>query len=123
MRAWLAIAAVVLAAGWGCSAPFQDLTVREEMRRAERFMEWGLVYFNSWLRDRDPRYLNLAREHTERAVGTYFYMQIDLGHSYPDFYVMDKRRRRGCRFLREIDTAALRNRVTLSSSEREGCLK
>jgi len=106
----------------GCSYQ-PDVTVRERMEQGDRYMDWGLVYYNSWLRDRNQHYLDLARNHTQSAVREYFQLQLALGHAYPDFYILDKRRLRGCRFLREIDGAAARNRADLSSSGREGCLR
>ena len=127
MRAWIALALVAALAAPallipGCSYQ-PDVTVRERMEQGDRYMDWGLVYYNSWLRDRNQHYLDLARNHTQSAVREYFQLQLALGHAYPDFYILDKRRLRGCRFLREIDGAAARNRADLSSSGREGCLR
>jgi hypothetical protein len=130
MRIWIAaaIAAIsVLGAALlggalpGCTGGPQ-LTVRERMEIGDRYMDWGMVYYNSWLRDHNQQYLDLARQHTQNAVISYFQLQLALGHSYPDFYILDTRRLRGCRFLREIDGAAQRNRVELDEA-REGCLK
>jgi len=124
MGRWIVAATVALllfAAGLhGCSR--QQLTVRERMEIGDRYMDWGMVYYNSWLRDRNRHYLDLARQNTENAVVAYFELQLALGHAYPDFYILDKRRLRGCRFLREIDGAASRYRVELGNA-REGCLK
>ena len=107
---------------WGCASS-ADPTVKHRMDVGDRKMEWGLVYFRSWLREKDGKYLNLARQNTSDAIVRYFDIQFELGHSYPAFYIIDRRRREGCRFLREIDVAAARNRIELDSSEREGCLK
>jgi hypothetical protein len=127
MRAWIAIAILAALAAPALFIPgctFQpDITVRERMEQGDRYMDWGLVYYNSWLRDHNQHYLDLAREHTQSAVREYFELQLALGHSYPNFYLLDKRRLRGCRFLREIDGAAARNRVELSESDRDGCLR
>lgn len=124
MRRWITaatLALAILAVGlYGCSQP--HLTVRERMEVGDRYMDWGMVYYNSWLRDRNHQYLDLARQNTENAIISYFELQLALGHAYPDFYILDKRRLRGCRFLREIDGAASRYRIDVSGA-REGCLK
>ena len=131
MRIWIAAALAALSllgaallggALPGCTVG-QQPSVRERMEIGDRYMDWGMVYYNSWLRDHNRQYLDLARLHTQNAVISYFELQLALGHSYPDFYILDKRRLRGCRFLREIDSAAARNRVDLSGSDREGCLR
>ena len=57
------------------------------------------------------------------AVVNFFELQLELGHAYPVFYNIDKRRRQGCRFLREIDREARRHGVSLDDGERVGCLK
>jgi hypothetical protein len=121
MRVWIAAAALALLVA-GCARQ-PELTVRERMEIGDRHMDWGMVYYNSWLRDRNQHYLDLAREHTQTAVLSYFRLQLALGHAYPDFYLLDDRRLRGCRFLLEIDGAARRHRVMLGGAEREGCLK
>jgi hypothetical protein len=123
MRRWIAATVMALVLGvvlYGCSQ--QHLSVRERMEIGDRYMDWGMVYYNSWLRDRNRNYLDLARQNTENAIVQYFNLQLALGHAYPDFYILDKRRMRGCRFLREIDGAAARNRVELGNA-REGCLR
>lgn len=126
MRVWIAAIAAalaLLAAGFhGCTRQPQ-LSVRERMEAGDRYMDWGMVYYNSWLRDRNRYYLDLARQQAQNAVLSYFQLQLALGHAYPDFYILDKRRLRGCLFLREIDGAASRNRVELDDSARAGCLR
>ena len=107
---------------YGCTRQPQ-LSVRERMEVGDRYMDWGMVYYNSWLRDHNRYYLDLARQQAQNAVLSYFQLQLALGHAYPDFYLLDKRRLRGCLFLREIDGAASRSRVELDDSGREGCLK
>ena len=123
MHKWIAIVIglLLLASLSGC-APTLD-PIRRRIEIGNRMMEWGLVYFRSWLREKDGKYLNLARHHTAEAVVRFFDLQFELGHSYPAFYIIDKRRREGCRFLREIDIAAARNAVELDDTDREGCLK
>ncbi len=124
MRAWICIGATVVIAFmlWGCS--FQaESSVARRLEIGDRELEWGMVFYRSWLRERNGKYLRLARRHTADAVVQFFEIQFDLGHAYPDFYIIDRRRRQGCRFLREIDVAAERNRVRMEDTDREGCLK
>ena len=124
MRTWIALI-VGAAAGaviWGC-AMMGQLSVNQQIELGERKLEWGLVYYRSWLQDREGDYLNLARRHTASAVVNFFELQLELGHAYPVFYDIDKRRRQGCRFLREIDREARRNGVSIDDGERVGCRK
>ena len=123
MHKWIAIVIglLLLASLSGCTSTLEP--IRRRIEAGNRMMEWGLVYFRSWLREKDGKYLNLARHQTAGAVGRFFDLQFELGHSYPAFYIIDRRRREGCRFLREIDIAAARNGVELDDTDREGCLK
>jgi hypothetical protein len=130
MRGWIAtgkavgaVTLVLIAIGTpGCGGQ-PPLTVRERTQVGDRYLDWGMVYYNSWLRDGNGRYLELAQESTRNAVSSYFKLQLALGHAYPDFYIIDARRLRGCRFLREIATAAVRHRLDLDGDPGEGCLK
>ena len=123
MHKWIAIiiGLLLLASSSGCAPTLEP--IRRRIEAGNRMMEWGLVYFRSWLREKDGKYLNLARHQTAGAVVRFFDLQFELGHSYPAFYIIDRRRREGCRFLREIDIAAARNGVELDDTDREGCLK
>jgi hypothetical protein len=108
---------------WGCSSQVGlNLPVRTEMQIGDRERDWALVFFQSWRQHRQPTYLNLSRQHMAGAVKTYFDLQVKIGHSYPDFYTLDKRRRSGCRFIDEIDRLAARFRVPISEPGMEGCL-
>lgn len=121
VRLWILLAVLLPLLGWGCT--LSRLTVHQRMQQGDRQMEWGLVYYRSWLDEESPHYLRLAREYTAEAVQDYFRLQLELGHAYPDFYILDKRRRRGCRFLREIDRTALRHEISLDGAGHEGCLR
>ncbi len=107
----------------GCSTP-EPLRppVRVEMKTAARLQDWALIFFQSWRENRRDEYLNLSRSHMASAVRTYFALQLRIGHSFPDFYTIDRRRRTGCRFLDEIDRLAARFRVALASTSTEGCV-
>ena len=108
---------------WGCSLGSGiDLPVRLEMQVGDRERDWALVFFQSWRQHRESTYLNLSRQHMAQAVRTYFDLQVKIGHSFPDFYTLDRRRRSGCRFLDEIDRLAARFRVPLADGGMEGCL-
>ncbi len=117
----VAVAALLV---WGCSAPEPlRAPVRVEMNSAARLHDWALIFFQSWRENRRDEYLNLSRSHMASAVKTYFELQLRIGHSFPDFYTIDRRRRTGCRFLDEIDRLAARFRVPLASTSTEGCVK
>ena len=122
------LSAVILGAAatlflWGCgSQEGLNLPLRVEMQIGDRKREWAMVYFQSWRQHRQAGYLNLSRRQMAEAVKTYFDLQVKIGHSFPDFYTLDRRRRSGCRFIIEIDRLAARFRVPISEPEMEGCL-
>jgi hypothetical protein len=132
MRYWLpfGLGLVTALLLWGCtSGPGGDgpssagAPVRRDMQLGDRKQDWALVYYQSWRRQREPHYLLLARAQMADAVKTYFDLQVRIGHSYPDFYILDRKRRESCRFLNEIDRDAGKFRVPLEDTAREGCLK
>ena len=127
MRYWLPIVLGVTAALllWGCAGSELGSggPVRRDIAIGDRQKDWALVYYQSWRRDRNHDYLRLARREMAGAVKTYFDLQVRIGHSYPDFYVLDRKRREGCRYLSEIDRDAGKFRVPLDDSAREGCLR
>ena len=112
---------------WGCaflggSEDSPNLPVRAEMTAGDRERDWALVYFQSWRQNREGTYLDLSRRHMSQAISTYFDLQVKIGHSFPDFYAIDRRRRSGCRFLDEIDRLAARFRVVISNPTMRGCI-
>ena len=96
-------------------------TVQQEMVRGEREREWALVYFESWRQNRDGDYLVLSRDHLASAIQIWFETQVQIGHSYPDFYELDRRRREGCLLLAELDRLARKFSVTNSNTTTRGC--
>jgi len=122
MRYWVPFVLGLLTAVllWGCTQGTSG-PVRREMALGDRKKDWALVYYQSWRRDGKPEYLRLARREMADAVKYYFMLQVRIGHSYPDFYDLDRRRRETCRYLREIDRDAGKFRIGLDSLEREGC--
>jgi hypothetical protein len=127
MRFWLPFGlglatALIL---WGCTGDGirKGPPVRRDIAIGDRQRDWALVYYQSWLRQRNGDYLRLARRQMADAVKTYFEIQVRIGHSYPDFYRVDDRRLEGCRYLDEIDRDALKFRVLLEDTARDGCLR
>ena len=103
LKMMLLIVATALVAG-SCSPTY--LVVRREMQVGDRQRDWALVYYHSWRVQRKPGYLELSRRYMYRAITTYFTLQKKIGHSYPDFYIIDDRRRAGCLFLNEMNRKA-----------------
>ena len=127
MRHWIPFALGLLTAVllWGCSGSTQGPgtggPVRRDMALGDRRKDWAFVYYQSWRRDRNAEYLRLARAEMAAAVEAYFALQVRIGHSYPDFYDLDRRRRESCRFLREMDRDAGKFRIALNDLSRDGC--
>lgn len=108
---------------WGCSGGGSGggVPVRQEIANGDLHKDWALVYFQSWRRDGDGRYLQLARQQMRQAIDTYFNLQVRIGHSFPDFYTIDRKRRQGCRFLSEVSRVAARHLVRVDDEDRDGC--
>ena len=106
---------------WGCSGLLR-MPLRQEIAYGDRQREWALVYYQSWRREHEPNYLRMARDQMANAVGTYYGLQVRMGHSYPEFYRVDSRRRLSCDFLRELDRLGERHQVAFDTNARKGCL-
>lgn len=113
----LGVAVVLAACSGGPNRP-----VHHEVARGDRQRDWAMAYYRSWSRAREPHYLHLAHEEMAGAVRTYFQVQHKIGHSYPTFYTIDRKRRAGCAMLRQFDRAAARNDVSLQQGAVLGCL-
>lgn len=111
------ICALVLAT---CGGP-RPFVLNEALEAGDREREWALVYFLSWRKERDGRYLRLSRSYMKSAIDSYLRIQTIIGHSWPDFYDIDKRRLQSCNFLRRIDNDASRHGVALTNRSRDGC--
>jgi hypothetical protein len=94
---------------------------RDEIGYADRQREWGLVYYQSWQKERNRDYLVLARQRTQEAVSLYLDVQRRMGYAYPDFYVVDKRRQQSCIFLSQMQAEAESYAVRLRETQRLGC--
>lgn len=119
----LALTALGILSGCSAGSAGSGQPVRREIEFGDRQKDWALVYYQSWRRAKDGFYLNLARNQMAQSIRTYFDIQVKIGHSWPDFYIVDRKRREGCRFLKEMDREAGKFQVILQSAEREGCLK
>lgn len=115
---------MILTLLWGCSgSSSKSVYVRREIATYDRKMDWAMVYYQSWRRDKDGLYLQMARRAIVDAVNSYFQLQVKMGHSYPDFYIVDRKRRRGCRFLDQMEREAGRFNVMLEEADQSGCLR
>ena len=117
------IGGVILLLPWGCIGSSPRVPIRREIALGDRKVDWALVYYQSWRRDKDGIYLQLARKHKVDAINSYFQLQVKMGHSYPDFYIVDRKRRRGCRFLHQMEREAGRFQVMLAEADQSGCLR
>lgn len=123
LRHLVIIGCFILALPWGCVGSSPTVPIRREIARGDRKVDWALVYYQSWRRDRDGLYLQLARKQIVAAINSYFQLQVKIGHSYPDFYIVDRKRRRGCRFLDQMEKEAGRFQVMLMETDQSGCLR
>ncbi len=95
--------------------------IRSEILMGDRQREWGLVYYQSWQKERNRDYLVLARQRTQDAIHIYLDAQRRMGYSYPDFYIVDSRRMASCFFLRQMQLEAASFAVKLDDERRSGC--
>ena len=117
-----AVLTVGCSGGGGSDATEAGVPLRREIQFGDRQKDWALVYYQSWRRAKDEFYLQRARDQMAQAIKTYFDIQVKIGHSYPDFYTVDRKRRESCRFLQQMDREAGKFRVVLSSTASQGCL-
>lgn len=117
LAAILAVTGALLPA---CTSP-PPSSIRQEIILGDRQREWGLVYYQSWQKERNRHYLMLARQRTQEAILLYLDAQRRMGYAYPTFYVVDRRRMDGCLFLRQMQVEAAGSAVTLDDTRRVGC--
>jgi hypothetical protein len=115
----LALLPVVTVLLLGCATPKPKL--RNEISMADRQREWGLVYYQSWQKERNQDYLVMARQRTPEAVTEYLDVQRRMGYAYPDFYVVDRRRMQSCVFLKQMQAEAASYGIKLEDTRRLGC--
>ena len=99
------------------------MPIRREIAAGDRQKDWALVFYQSWRREKDGNYLVLARAQLQMSIQTYFNLQVKMGHSYPDFYIVDRKRREGCRFLDQMEREAGRFRILIDVSTLGGCFR
>lgn len=112
---------LLLAVGLAACSGGPNRPVHHEVARGDRQRDWAMAYYRSWSRAGEPHYLRMAHEEMAGAVRTYFLIQHKIGHSYPTFYTIDRKRRAGCAMLRQFDRAAARSGISLSGGA-TGCL-
>lgn len=119
----LTLAGLLVATGallLGCSSSWRPV-LSEEIMWADRQREWGLVYYQSWQKERNRDYLLLSRRRTQEAILLYLDVQRRMGYAYPTFYVVDARRVASCQFLTQVQLEAASYAVSLDETERKGC--
>jgi len=95
--------------------------IRLQIQQGDREREWGLLYYQSWQKQRNRTFLLLARERTQQAVRLYLDAQRRMGYAYPDFYLVDRRRMASCLFLTQLEREAVGFDVQIDHSRRVGC--
>jgi hypothetical protein len=115
---WLALGALSLMM---CSAP-PPLDVDQQRQIGDRQREWGLIYYVSWEKEQERNYLRLSRRYMAAAAKSYYDIQVRIGHSYPVFYELDRKRLQSCAFLRRIAREAAKHRIDVNGDRAAGCL-
>ena len=85
-------------------------------------MGWSLNYFDSWQKELQPRYLQLAERHTIAAIKLFTHLESDTSPRISEYYVVRERRTRSCRLLAELQFAAGNHGHKLSSHTPDGCM-
>jgi hypothetical protein len=122
-RAFRLLAAALVVLGGvllhGCASaqpPF-----RLQVEEGDRQREWGLLYYQSWQKERSRTFLLLARQRTQDAIRIYLDVQRRMGYAYPDFYTVDRRRMASCLFLTQLQREATGFGVQIDDPRRVGC--
>ncbi len=101
---------------------FPQQSFRSRLSGGDRHMGWSLNYFDSWQNGLQPRYLQLAEQHTIAAIKMFAHLESDTSPRISEFYVVRERRTRSCRLLAEIQFAAGNHGYKLSSRTPDGCV-
>ena len=91
------------------------------LQSGDRHVGWALTYYESWRRDRQPRYLFLAEDHIHSAVDGFARLQSDTSPRIGEFYIVRERRVRSCRFLAELQFDAVNYGIALRRPGALGC--
>ena len=101
---------------------FPQQSFRSRLSGGDHHMGWSLNYFDSWQNGLQPRYLQLAEQHTIAAIKMFAHLESDTSPRISEFYVVRERRTRSCRLLAEIQFAAGNHGYKLSSRTPDGCV-
>ena len=101
---------------------FPEKSFRRRLIEADNHIGWGLNYFDSWHKELQPRYLQLAERHTIAAIKLFTHLESDTSPRISEYYVVRERRTRSCRLLAELQFAAGNHGHKLSSRTPDGCL-
>ncbi|MDE0906955.1 MAG: hypothetical protein OSB18_06185 [SAR324 cluster bacterium] len=115
---------VMIALWMGCSNPDPEFPISSFISRltnGDQQMGWGLTYFESWRRSRQPRYLTLAETNTVDAIHAFAALESDTSPRINEYYVVRERRIRGCRLLAELQFEAINNGFSLRTAPPQGC--
>lgn len=119
----LAAALLLLGLTTSCSSydrfPIGSFSTR--LQDGDRHLGWSLNYFNSWRRERQPRYLLLAEDHTVNAIDAFAQLESDTSPRINEYYVARERRTRGCRLLAELQFEAVNHGQPLRGETPPGC--
>lgn len=117
--AYLIIGIIILA---GCADDFPHPPFIARLERGDYHVGWSLSYFDSWKRDRQPKYLLLAEKHIVSAINMYSELETETSPRITDFYVIRDRRTRSCRLLAEMQFEATNYGYSLRKSTPDGCI-
>ncbi len=101
---------------------FPEHSFRTRLREGDHHMGWSLNYFDSWRNGKQPRYLQLAEQHTIAAIHSFTKLESDTSPRISEFYVVRERRTRSCRLLAELQFEASNNGHSLSAQTPNGCM-
>ncbi|MBF0237099.1 MAG: hypothetical protein HQM12_05275 [SAR324 cluster bacterium] len=120
MIRWLSISGCIIILT-GCSTSFSVPSFLSRLQQGDKQIGWTLSYFDSWKRDRQPRYLKLAENHILTAIDIYASLESHTSPRINEFYVVRDRKARSCRLLSEIQFDAINFGYNLSGQSPEGC--
>ncbi len=116
------IAMIFLSACLSTVHDFPQQSFRSRLSEGDGHMGWSLNYFDSWQKELQPRYLQLAERHTIAAIKLFTHLESDTSPRISEYYVVRERRTRSCRLLAELQFAAGNHGHKLSSRTPDGCM-
>ena len=116
------IAMIFLSACLSTVHNFPQQSFRSRLSEGDGHMGWSLNYFDSWNKELQPRYLQLAERHTIAAIKLFTLLESDTSPRISEYYVVRERRTRSCRLLAELQFAAGNHGHRLSSRTPDGCM-